>query len=72
MKIAEPCDLRFIRDSEAQYVAQCWHASKAYHPGNRHARLLYVVRHFIRKHPEYEGRSTAVYKDVDGLLEYGT
>jgi hypothetical protein len=72
MRVAAPYEPRFIRAAEARYVTQCWHASKAYHPGNRHARLLYVVRQFVRKYPEYDGRTTAVYKDVDGLLEYAT
>lgn len=68
MKIAEPYDLRFIRDSEAQYVSQCWHASRGY-ADNRHGRLMYVVRQFIRKYPQYEDRRTAVYKDICGILE---
>ena len=68
MKIAEPYDLRFIRDAEAQYVSQCWHASRAYGK-TRSERLAYVVRQFVRKFPEYQGREGGVYKDVSCLLE---
>ena len=69
MKIAEPYELRFIRDDEAPYVSQCWHASRAYGQ-TRSERLAYVVRQFVRKYPEYEGRTAGVCKDVCGLLEW--
>jgi hypothetical protein len=59
---------RFIKDSEAKYVFECWHAARGVCDTHM-ARLKYVVRHFIRKYPQYEGRSTAVYKDVCGLVE---
>lgn len=68
MKIAGPYELRFIRDDEAQYVSQCWHASRAYGQ-TRSERLAYVVRQFVRKFPEYQGREVGVYKDVSCLLE---
>ena len=68
MKIAEPYETRFIRASEAQYVSVCWHASKAYGQ-SRSERLAYVVRQFVRKFPEYQGREVGVYKDVSCLLE---
>lgn len=67
-RIAPQYEVRFIRPSQVHYVSMCWHASRAY-GSSRHERLLYVVRHFVRKFPEYEGRATAVYKDVCGLLE---
>lgn len=67
-KIADPYELRFIRDDEARYVSQCWHASRAYGQ-TRSERLAYVVRQFARKYPQYEGRTAGVYKDVCGLLE---
>ncbi len=67
-KIAEPYELRFIRDDEARYVSVCWHASRAYGQ-TRSERLAYVVRQFVRKYPQYEGRTAGVYKDVCGLLE---
>jgi hypothetical protein len=68
MKIAEPYETRFIRECETQYVSQCWHASRAYGQ-TRSERLAYVVRQFVRKHPQYEGRTGGVYKDVCGILE---
>ena len=68
MKIADPYALRFIRDDEARYVSVCWHASRAYGQ-TRSERLAYVVRQFVRKYPQYEGRTAGVYKDVCGLLE---
>lgn len=68
MKIAEPYETRFIRERETQYVSQCWHASRAYGQ-TRSERLAYVVRQFVRKYPQYEGRTAGVYKDVCGLLE---
>ena len=68
MKIAEPYETRFIRDDEARYVSVCWHASRAYGQ-TRSERLAYVVRQFVRKYPQYEGRTAGVYKDVCGLLE---
>ena len=61
-------ELRFIRPSEVDYVYLCWHASRAY-CATRHERLCYVARHFVRKHPEYEGRAGGVYKDICGILE---
>lgn len=67
----KPYEPRFIRQSQVQYITQCWHASRAY-CSSRYDRMQYVVRQFIRKYPEYEGRAVAVYKDADGLLEYGT
>lgn len=67
-KIADPYELRFIRDDEARYVSQCWHASRAYGQ-TRSERLAYVVRQFVRKFPEYQGREGGVYKDVSCLLE---
>lgn len=69
MKIAESYELRFIREDESRYVSLCWHASKAYGQ-NRSERLAYVVRQFVRKYPQYEGRTGGVYKDICGLLEY--
>lgn len=69
MKIADPYQLRFIRDDEAAYVSRCWLASRCY-ADTRNGRLLCVVRLFIRKYPQYKDRSTAVYKDVCGLLEW--
>ena len=68
MKIADPYELRFIRDDEARYVSLCWHASRAYGQ-TRSERLAYVVRQFVRKYPQYAGRTAGVYKDVCGLLE---
>lgn len=68
MRIAEPYDLRFIRADESRYVSECWHASKAYGQ-TRSERLAYVVRQFVRKYPQYEGRTGGVYKDICGLLE---
>lgn len=68
MKIAEPYELRFIRPDESRYVSVCWHASKAYGQ-SRSERLAYVVRQFVRKFPEYQGREGGVYKDVSCLLE---
>ncbi len=68
MKIADPYELRFIRADESRYVSLCWHASKAYGQ-TRSERLAYVVRQFVRKYPQYEGRSGGVYKDICGLLE---
>lgn len=68
MEIAEPYETRFIRERETQYVSQCWHASRAYGQ-TRSERLAYVVRQFVRKYPQYEGRTAGVYKDVCGLLE---
>lgn len=67
-KIAEPYETRFIRQRETQYVSQCWHASRAYGQ-TRSERLAYVVRQFVRKFPEYQGREGGVYKDVSCLLE---
>jgi hypothetical protein len=71
MQIQPKYCTRWIRQSETPYVTECWHASKAYGTC-RHERLLYVVRQFVRKYPEYDGRTTAVYKDICGLLENGT
>lgn len=68
MRIADPYETRFIRASEAQYVSVCWHASKAYGQ-TRSDRLAYVVRQFVRKYPQYEGRTGGVYKDICGILE---
>jgi hypothetical protein len=68
MKIADPYELRFIRDDEAKYVSTCWHASRAYGQ-NRSERLAYVVRQFVKKYPQYDGRTAGVYKDVCGILE---
>lgn len=60
--------VRFIREREVPYVTGCWHASKAYGQ-SRSERLAYVVRQFVRKYPQYEGRTGGVYKDVCGILE---
>ena len=63
-----PYETRFIKECERNYVSQCWQASRAYGQ-NRSERLAYVVRQFVRKYPQYEGRSAGVYKDVCGILE---
>ena len=68
LKVAPAYETRFIRQRETQYVSVCWHASKAYGQ-NRSERLAYVVRQFVRKFPEYQGREGGVYKDVSCLLE---
>jgi hypothetical protein len=61
-------ELRFIRPDEKGYVSQCWHASRVYGQ-SRSERLAYVVRQFVRKYPQYDGRTAGVYKDVCGILE---
>lgn len=67
-KVQPEYELRFIRPDESRYVRVCWHASKAYGQ-SRSERLAYVVRQFVRKYPQYEGRTGGVYKDVCGILE---
>lgn len=68
LDIEPPYEVRFIRERERDYVSLCWWASRAY-GSSRHERLCYVVRQFIRKYPQYEGRGGGVYKDVCGILE---
>lgn len=68
MEIAKTYAVRFIREREVPYVTECWHASRPYGP-TRSGRLGYVVRQFVRKYPEYQGREGGVYKDVSCLLE---
>ena len=68
MEIAPEYELRFIRPDESRYVSVCWHTSKAYGQ-SRSERLAYVVRQFVRKYPQYEGRTGGVYKDICGILE---
>ncbi len=68
VRIAPQYEVRFIRPHQVHYVSICWHASRGY-GSSRHERLMYVVRQFVRRFPEFEGRATAVYKDVTCLLE---
>jgi hypothetical protein len=61
-------DFDYMQTLTLQPPYQCWHASRACGQ-HRSERLAYVVRQFVRKYPQYEGRSAGVYKDVCGILE---
>ena len=67
MKV-ESYQTRFIPQELSGELIQLWHTAKIEHPLNGHARRMKAVAWFIEKHPEYG--HTAVYKDLDGLLEF--
>lgn len=68
---------RFIPETFRSELLELWHISKGalsgekdemgrYKSESSYHRKLYVVKWFNKKHPEYT--STAIYKDLDGLL----
>ena len=57
-------ECRFISNEDKDELLALWRLSKV-HSHSRHERLCWTKDNFCKKHPEY--KSTAVYKDLDGL-----
>ncbi len=59
---------RFVPEDLLPELSNLWHLSRV--PVNtRYERLLWTSREFSKAHPELT--STAVYKDLDAMLEFG-
>ena len=59
---------RFVPEHMLAELSNLWHLSKVPH-NKRYDRLLWTSREFSKAHPELT--STAVYKDLDAMLEFG-
>ena len=59
---------RFVPEHMLAELSNLWHLSRV--PYNkRYDRLLWTSSEFAKAHPELT--STAVYKDLDAMLEFG-
>lgn len=59
---------RFVPEDLLGELSNLWHLSRV--PCNtRYERLLWASREFSKAHPEVS--STAAYKDLDCMLEFG-
>lgn len=66
MNVEPPYACRFIKQDQASELIQLYHTAKTAVGNKRYDRMLKAADWFVKDHPEYT--TTAVYKDLDGLL----
>ena len=60
---------RWVPESLLPELSNLWHLSRVPKGNDRHARLVWTADEFHKAHPELGISSTAVYKDLTGMLE---
>lgn len=59
---------RFVPERLLPELSNLWHTSRV-HSSSRYERMLYTSKWFAKDHPELT--PTAVYKDLDAMLQFG-